>query len=334
MKFYTNNSFMQMQACIRGQVSLEYPQKLYLDITQDCNLSCKMCRDTVQITEKTMPFNLFCRIVDETAPYITSYSLFNWGEPLILKDFRERVNYVCSKKRNDCDIDISTNGMPLTTDMINFLRSMNVKVTVSFDGADKNTFENIRRGANFERICDNIENLAMKYCGVPIDKTPEIYTSIQKENQHQLFDIAKLAYSLGIRRMGYGLVTAPARYAAEATDELRREIEKTSEFINSHEMLNSLYPTKVGDYLWWGEKYIHKNNFVVDTNCNAPFVNASVAYNGDVFLCCNVGKFAGNVCDKTFREVWQSKTYNDLREAVNSNADMPERCKTCAWFNR
>jgi len=59
MKFYVNNSFVQMQACLGGQVSLDYPQKLYLDITQDCNLSCKMCRDELQITGKTMPFDLF-----------------------------------------------------------------------------------------------------------------------------------------------------------------------------------------------------------------------------------------------------------------------------------
>ena len=57
MKYYTNNSYSQMQACFSGQVSFNYPQKLYLDITQDCNLSCKMCRDNVQITGKIMPFS-------------------------------------------------------------------------------------------------------------------------------------------------------------------------------------------------------------------------------------------------------------------------------------
>jgi len=333
MKFYTNNSFSQMQAC-SNQVSLKYPQKIYLDITQDCNISCKMCRNEVQITGKIMPFDLFCKLVDETAPYITSYSLFNWGEPLILKDFRERVSYICSKKRADCDIDISTNGTLLSSDMIDFLRSMNVKVIVSFDGADKSTFENIRRGANFEKVCENIRNLVKTYSDIPIEDSPEIYVSIQKDNQNQLLDITKLAHSFGIRRIGFGLVTAPAEYAAETTDELRREIEKAVEFIDNKGMLNSLYPTKVGDYLWRGDKYVDKNNFIVDTNCNAPFINASVAYNGDVCLCCNFGELAGNVQGKSFAEVWQSEKYEKLRTAVNSNTDMPQLCKTCAWFNR
>ena len=334
MKFYTNNSFAQMQACFGGQITPDYPYKLYLDLTQDCNLFCKMCRDKVEITGKTMPFDLFCRLVDETAPFVRSYSLFNWGEPITLKDFRERVDYICSKKRADCKIDISTNGMLLTDSLIDFLRKHEVFVIVSVDGADKTTFESIRRGANFDFICDRLVALSKAYEDVPIFDSPEVYTSIQKENQHQLLEITRLVHSLGIRRMGYGLVTVPDEFAVEINDELRTEIEKTAEFIDTHGMLNSLYPTKVGDYLWWGNKYVSKDDFIVDTSCNAPFINASIAYNGDVFLCCNGGEIAGNVSDKTFREVWQSARYNELRLAVNSEKNMPERCKNCAWFNK
>lgn len=334
MKFYTNNSFMQMQSCFGGQLSPDYPYKLYLDLTQDCNLFCKMCREKVSVTGKTMPFDLFCRLVDETAPFVRSYSLFNWGEPIILKDFRERVSYICSKKRADCKVDISTNGMFLSDDLIEFLRRRGIFVIVSFDGADKSTFENIRRGANFDYICDRLKALSKAYEDFSVFDSPEIYISIQKENQRQLSEIAHLAHSFGIKRVGYGLVTAPTEFAVEINDDLRAEIERTAEFIDRHGMLNSLYPTKVGDYLWWGNKYVHKDNFLVDTNCNAPFANSSVAYNGDVFLCCNGGAIAGNVSNKSFKEVWQSAKYNELRETVNSIKDMPDRCKTCSWFNR
>lgn len=334
MKFYTNNSFKQMQACFGGQATLNYPEKLYLDITQDCNLYCKMCRDSLQITGKTMSFELFARLVDETAPYIKSYSLFNWGEPLIVKDFKERVLYVNSKKREDCSLDISTNGMLLTSDMIDFLFSQKVKVAVSFDGANRETFERIRRGAKFEIVCKNVKQLASVYKNVPLNEAPSIYTSIQKDNQNQLLEIANLAFSLGIRRMGYGLVTSPKEYAVVQTDKLICEIEKLSEFLDKNNMLCDIYPTRVGDYLWWGNGFVHKKEFIVDISCNAPFVSASVAYNGDVFLCCNVGEFVDNVSDKSFKEVWSGAKYVELRNAVNSEKDMPYRCKNCAWFNR
>ena len=334
MKYYTNNSYKQMQTCSGGQVTLDCPEKIYLDITQDCNLYCKMCRDGLDISGKTMPYNLFCRLVSETAPYVKSYSLFNWGEPLIVKDFRERVAYVNSLKRADCTVDISTNGMLLTDDMIGFLRSHEVIVTVSFDGADKETFEEIRCGANFERICSNLEKLSEAYLGVPPKKAPGIYTAIQRKNQEQLLAIAKLVHSLGIRRMGFGLVPTPIEYAPDTGEALRLEIEKTTAYIDSQEMLNDLYPTRIGDYLLWGGQYVPIEHFIVDYTCNAPLVNASIAYNGDVYLCCNVGGLVGNVSEKSFIEIWKSQAYDEFRESVNSVGAMPNKCKKCWWFNR
>lgn len=207
MKNYTNNSFSHMQALIGGQVSLKYPQKLYLDITQDCNMNCIMCRDKITASGKTMNLDLFKKIVDETASYVSSYSLFNWGEPLILKDFRERVEYLGSKKRKDATID-------------------------------------------------------------------------------------------------------------------------------NEGMFNDLYPTKIGDYVWDGNDYCHVSNYFIDRNCNAPFVSASIGYNGDIYLCCNVGDLVDNVNEKSFFEIWSGERYDTLRKDVNDVNLMPDRCKNCAWFNR
>jgi Predicted Fe-S oxidoreductases len=323
-----------MHARISSAANFICPEKLYIDITQDCNLYCRMCRNELCVSGKTMDISLFKRIVDETAPYVKSYSLFNWGEPLLVRDFKERVEYLNEHKLADATVDISTNGMLLSEDMINFLYRNEVIVTVSFDGADKATFEYIRRGASFERICDNIRNLTKVYANVSIGLSPGIYTSIQKDNCTQLKSIADLAYSLGIRRMGYGLVTGPKQYAPQLNDSMRLELEQTSEYLNSHKMLNDLYPTRVGNYLWNGEKYEPMESFILNSNCNAPLISASIAYNGDVFLCCNVGRYVDNIKDKNFLDIWQGEIYNELRHAVNSNDTMPDRCKKCTWFNR
>jgi len=334
MKYYLNNSYNQMQAASGGQVSLLYPEKLYLDITHDCNIYCQMCRDKVEITGKTMPYDLFRRIVDETSPYIKSYSLFNSGEPLIVDDFCERVDYVHSIKRDDCRIEISTNGMLLTDDIIGFLRAREVSVIVSFDGADKEIFEKIRRGASFERVCGNLQKLSAAYSDIALHKSPQIYVTLQKDNQAQLLKIAELAYSLGVRSVGFGLVNSPSAYAPDNLGLLKSQIESTSRYLDACKMLNGLYPTRVGDYLWWGSSYTHMDNFILDNRCTAPFVSAAVRYNGDICLCCNIGERVDSVIDKSFLEVWQSSRFDILRESVNSSSTMPERCKHCWWSNR
>ena len=333
MKYYLDNTYSHMQACSGGQASLECPEHLYLDLTQDCNLFCQMCRDKIEIAGRTMPFDLFGRLVDETSLYVKRYSLFNSGEPLLVEDFCERVAYVNARKRADCSIEISTNGMLLTDSMIGFLHSHAVSVIVSFDGADKETFEKIRRGANFERICGNLRKLADAYADTPIGKSPQIYVTMQKDNQGQLPRIAALAHSLGVRQMGFGLVNVPSIYAPDCNENLRAEIEAAAACLDARGMLNCLYPTRVGDYLRWGDRYVHMDHFLLDSRCPAPYVSAAVRYDGDVFVCCNQGEYVDNVSDKSFWEVWRGARFHALREAVNSEA-MPSKCRQCWWVNR
>ena len=334
MKYYLNNSYEILMGDTDCADNAICPQKLHLDITQDCNLFCKMCRSERSVCGKTMPIELFKRVVEETAPYVRSYSLFNWGEPLMVKDFCDRVLFVNQHKRSDCIVEISTNGMLLSDEMIDFLYKEKVSIIISVDSADKQGFESIRRGSDFERIMCNARNAAAKYCNFPIQYAPEFYISIQKENQNQILDIVKLAHSLGIHRIGCGLVTSPEKYAPEQDEKLCRELEQAYLYIKQNGMFIDVLPTKVGNYVLSGEKYCDASDFIVSTVCNAPFVSATIEYSGDVYLCCNIGERVGNVSERSFLELWRSQRYNILRSVVNEWGRMPKLCEKCAWFNR
>ncbi len=334
MKYYLLNSYMQIQGDINSAVTPCCPEKLYIDITEDCNLHCRMCRDNVQMDGKIMSITVFKRLIDETSPFCKSYSLFNWGEPLVAADFKERVKYVYGKKRSDCNIEISTNGMLLTDDMIRFLREYEVRVIVSFDSADKTIFEKIRRGAKYERICENAKKLNRAYEDASLVLAPASYTSVQKDNQTGLTRIAKAVSSLGFRRFGIGLVVAPAEYAPCLGERLCNELQAAYEIVRNNEMFLEMYPTRIGEYVFWGDKYVPAEDFVVRTRCDAPLVSASVRYDGEVCLCCNFGAAVGNITDKSFLEIWKSKRYDELREAVNDSAAMPKPCRGCWWVNR
>jgi radical SAM protein with 4Fe4S-binding SPASM domain len=325
---------MQLQADVNGASGLSCPEKIYLDITEDCNLSCPMCRNEVKADGRTMPFELFTRMVDETSAYCKSYSLFIWGEPLILNDFRERVQYVHNNKRPDCNIEISTNGMLLTKDMIKFLRRYEVRVIVSFDSADALTFERIRRGASFERICENSRGLNCVYEDAPLDIAPATYTSIQRENQSELVEIVKTINALGFRRIGFGIVTAPEEFAPNINEHLCSELQNAYHIAEQNELFIELFPAKLEGYVYWGDKYVPAEGFKVRTRCDAPFINAVIQYDGEICLCCNYGVAVGNVTTSSFLKVWQSQHYDELREAVNNLDNMPNPCRHCWWANR
>lgn len=334
MKYYCNNSYELMQADGDCGDCMLCPQKLYLDLTEDCNLWCKMCREKKSICGRTMDAALFQRLVDETAPFVRSYSLFNWGEPLLIREFRQRVRYVNQKKRRDCTVDISTNGMLLNKSMINFLVQERVFVTISVDGADKTTFEAIRRGADFERVMQNAQSAAAAYGKFPPHQSPSFYISIQQENQNQILKICTLARDLGIKRIGCGIVTSPKEFAPDQNKALCRELEKAYQFIEDNGMFLDLYPTRVGDYVYADGRYQAASNFLIHTICHAPLVSATVDYTGDVYLCCNAGACVGSVSEGSFLELWKSARYNQLRKQVNIPSEQPKKCKACAWFNR
>ena len=334
MRHYLSNSYALLQASDDCADCMVCPQKLYLDITQDCNLWCRMCRDERSVSGRTMPLALFQRLVDETSPFVRSYSLFNWGEPLLLKDFRDRVRYVNRKKRPDCRVDISTNGMLLDSGMIDFLVKENVSVAISVDSADPATFEAIRRGARFDAVMRNAGNVARAAADFPPEYSPSFYVSIQKENQNAILPIAQLAHALGIRRFGCGIVTSPEAYAASQDEALCQELERTYRYLNENGMFLDVYPTKVGPYVLVGDQYHDASGYIVSTVCNAPLVSATVSYSGDVFLCCNIGDCVGNIADGSFLALWRSEQYNRLRRAVNNPTCMPDHCRRCAWFKR
>jgi len=334
MKNYLGNAFMQLHAEINSATTVLCPEKIYLDITEDCNLHCAMCRDKVKMDGKSMPMELFKKLVDETSPYCKSYSLFIWGEPLVLNDFQERVQYVHAKKKPECNIEISTNGMLLTGEMIRFLHRYEVRVIVSFDGASKAIFEKIRTGANFERVCSNAEVLNHIYSDKSLDIAPAVYTSVQRDNQRELTEIVNVVDKLGFRRIGFGLVTGPVEFTSSFNIELCNDLSNAYRSAEQHDLFIELYPTRVGDFVYWGDEYVPAEGFAVKTRCDAPFINTVVRYDGEVCLCCNFGATVGNITNRNLLEIWRSLQYDNLRNTVNDIESMPDPCRRCWWVNR
>ena len=70
------------------------------------------------------------------------------------------------------------------------------------------------------------------------------------------------------------------------------------------------------------------------TSCDAALTISSIAWHGDVYLCCNRGAKVEKISDKKFKEIWDGKKYKELRQAVNNQNLCPEPCKNCTWVNR
>lgn len=142
---------------------------LHLESATNCNLVCTMCYQSDQrlatlIKEqkiKTMPWNLFTKVVDEAvADGCRAVVFAGRGEPTINPRFTEMIRY-CHEK-GVLHLKFNTNATMLTEEMVREWLSMNAFLTIVFsvDAGDKKVFEEIRIGANFDEVKANVEMFA------------------------------------------------------------------------------------------------------------------------------------------------------------------------------
>lgn len=145
--------------------AINLPNDIYIEVTNACNLHCKMCpqhsRDPgIAINRKTgfMDINLCKKIIDEVSQYgDTLVSLIGAGEPLLYPGLVQMVRYA---KMGGNKTHIITNGQLLTSEMSEKLIDAGLDmIGISVDGVTKLVHEKIRKGSNFNKVVNNVEEL-------------------------------------------------------------------------------------------------------------------------------------------------------------------------------
>jgi len=133
------------------------PITLTVETTSICNLACIMCpRGYANRPQGHMKFSLFRKIVDESRLFAIDIWLCLFGEPLLHPQIFDMIKYA---KRAGLNTVMSTNATLLDhNNRMKLLRSGLDTLVLSLDGATKETYESIRRGAKFEEVVDNIRS--------------------------------------------------------------------------------------------------------------------------------------------------------------------------------
>ena len=142
------------------------PKDLVIETVFGCNLSCSMCSVNLPTSrkKKIMSPQLFSFIVDSMVPYrdqVERVDLFALGEPLLDPHLHDRIAYL--KANGFKKLSISTNANLMVDDkQVQLLNSGIETIIVSIDGVNKETHENIRKGADFDRVVENTVGIIRK----------------------------------------------------------------------------------------------------------------------------------------------------------------------------
>jgi len=168
-----------------------------------CNLNCVMCpwvdiRREFGEARALMGPETWAGI-REHLPEIASVDFTGGGETL-LQPFL--VQWVADAARAGCEAGFLTNGLILTEDRLRGLLDAGLTwLGVSMDGATAATYESIRRGSRFERVCANLARVAaLRGQGGP--KTL-IQCVVMGSNVRECAGLVRLAAELGVDEVSF-----------------------------------------------------------------------------------------------------------------------------------
>lgn len=135
---------------------LNKPILFAVETTSVCNLACVMCPYPIMTREKDfIDEAMFKKIMDKWADSSYLVRLHGMGEPLIDKRIASLINYAGDR---NVRVEISSNCTALTEDRGREVLSSKLhQMILSLDGANKNTYEHIRKKSDFDRVTANIE---------------------------------------------------------------------------------------------------------------------------------------------------------------------------------
>jgi len=176
--------------------------KAIIDVSNKCNLRCRMCHfsfdDVFHQPAQHMRPEAFTRLAASILPHAHTLVLSAGNEPLMSPHFVEILK-IASHYRVP-EVYFITNGQLLTKTTAEAILEYGVtQVQISADGSTKRTYEYIRRGASFERLCGNLRYLSerKKALGRTLPLL-QFNVVLMRSNLEELDTYVDLAESLGV----------------------------------------------------------------------------------------------------------------------------------------
>jgi MoaA/NifB/PqqE/SkfB family radical SAM enzyme len=209
-----------------GIERLDFPSEVVLETTRHCNLACVICPyPTLKRPKGEMELGLFRKIIDEVAA--TSPKTRIWlalmGEPLLGRNLAAKIDYAVGAGMR---VFLNTNATYLEGAAADHILHSGIdSVIVSMDATTKETYAQIRRQGEFERVERNVGDF--------LDRARELGSSAPKlvvqfivmdENEHEADEFKAKWLERGAvvkmrLKLGWGL-------AVETTDLRKAKVER------------------------------------------------------------------------------------------------------------
>ncbi len=316
---------------IKQPVLAAYPEALYIELTDRCNLSCPMCR-SAGFRGDVLPFDTYLEISETLFPHAKFIDLRGWGESTLLKNFE---SYLDVALKYDAKIKLITNATVNKPALWEKMGREGVLTGVSFDAATEETFSRLRGGASMKKVIQNLTVLKEAYEHHNHSVPEHLYfcVTVSGDNLDQLAGIIDIGVSLGINHFKF----EPLKTSDSDPGNLLHFTEKTKQVLKD---LATMVKLNAALKLELSASFNseHTNRAKTKKFCIHPFTYLYVNSKGGLGFCDHLNGVEEFVWGKWnglngFKEFWLGEKMNRLRKEHLKvfNGERISSCADCNW---
>lgn len=303
-------------------MSIPYPRRIILELTNACNLECEMCAHSHLIFDGSI-FSM--DLLKKVEPFFSTaeeITLFGYGESLINPYFKD-ILYEINKYYNLVTY-LTTNGYLLDKVAESIVRNKLTYLSISFDGASPETYNSIRKGSDYHKVIENLKLINEYKKKFNIESPYLRFTFIaMKRNIHEFSKLIELAKTLNIQEVKLEYLVAHTEEMRDESlfyyqDILKRELNKGREMASKAGIKLNL-PTMIGED-------DTGNNF--HKKCYTAWNDIFISSNGKIRSCMISNEILGDLNCDDIVSIWNNGRYKWFRENVNSDYP-PNDCQLC-----
>lgn len=310
----TMNSKLNIQEMESKKMILDsYPRRIVLEMTSACNIKCIFCgRDEAEFNQTYLKLDVLDKL-SNVLQYCEEVTLFGWGEPTINPNFSK---FLARLDETNVRKYFVTNGTRLDKFIDDIFKYHVDIIAISLDGADSNINDNIRIGAKFDNIIDNISKITARKEELNLVYPYLNFVFVAMEsNIRELSKMIKLAKDLKMQEVKVVFLTAFNTEMLKESLYNKQELVKI-EFNKAMALAKELdiklkLPYIQGEDI--AEDKYHKDCFV-------GWRDFFVGSDDSIRPCQSTSLKFGNLSDyDTFEDAWNTKAMQDFRANVNDN---------------
>jgi Predicted Fe-S oxidoreductases len=281
------------------------------------------------MAEEELDDKTVLKVAEEIPLLKPRWVIIEGGEPLLRKELFEIIGVILKKETK---VYLISNGMLLDENLARRFAELGVKLMISVDGADKESYEKIRKGASFEKLKKSVavatEHNILDSCPV----------TIGKHNYQQLGKLFGFIKELGYRKITF-LGLKPCENYRDYV--LNREEYETLFFSVIKYQKDYEMDVYVDEPFF--KPFLKEHNIDYSANPENGIVVPDVSHcifgdymfietNGDVKPCTFAPVVMGNVNERSLKQIWNDMQNSELIKDVKDFSTRESPCRECKYL--